>query len=63
MDSGIDVTFSGSTTVFCYIVNTTIWCANIGDSRAIICKNNSPSTNNNNENNNSNSGTIKNSAN
>jgi serine/threonine protein phosphatase PrpC len=36
LDSGIDVTFSGSTCVLCYINNDIIYCANLGDSRAII---------------------------
>ena len=36
LDSGIDVTFSGSTCVLCYVNNDTIYCANLGDSRAII---------------------------
>lgn len=31
-------TFSGSTTVLCLVHDRTIYCANVGDSRAIICR-------------------------
>ncbi|CAK78584.1 unnamed protein product (macronuclear) [Paramecium tetraurelia] len=34
--SGIDITYSGATTVCLLIIEHTGWCANIGDSRAII---------------------------
>ena len=34
--SGIDITFSGATTVTVLILENEIWCANIGDSRAVI---------------------------
>ncbi|KAM3129083.1 hypothetical protein pb186bvf_018795 [Paramecium bursaria] len=34
--SGIDITFSGATTVTLIIIEQNVWCANIGDSRAII---------------------------
>lgn len=35
--SEIDITFSGTTTVLLLIANETLYCANIGDSRAILC--------------------------
>ncbi|CAD8131830.1 unnamed protein product [Paramecium pentaurelia] len=34
--SGIDITYSGATTVCLLVIKHTGWCANIGDSRAII---------------------------
>ena len=34
--SGIDITFSGATTVSVLILENEIWCSNIGDSRGII---------------------------
>jgi len=34
------MTFSGSTCVLCYVNNNTIYCANLGDSRAIIIEEN-----------------------
>jgi serine/threonine protein phosphatase PrpC len=37
-DSAIDTTFSGSTAVLVYLNGLKINCANIGDSRAIICR-------------------------
>ena len=37
-DSGIDVMFSGSTCVSCLIVGNKIFCANTGDSRAVIAR-------------------------
>jgi len=37
-DSSIDCNFSGSTTVTVLLFNTRLWCANVGDSRAIIGK-------------------------
>ena len=37
-NSTIDVNFSGSTTVTVLLFNTRLWCANVGDSRAIIGK-------------------------
>ena len=36
LGSSIDVTFSGSTAVTCFLQDDTIYCANAGDSRAII---------------------------
>jgi serine/threonine protein phosphatase PrpC len=39
--SGIDITFSGATTVSVIVLENEIWCANIGDSRAVIIMNNS----------------------
>ncbi len=33
--SGIDITFSGATTVALLFIDNVIWCANIGDSRAV----------------------------
>ena len=36
--SGIDISFSGSTTVALLILNNKLWCANVGDSRAILVK-------------------------
>jgi hypothetical protein len=33
--SGIDVNFSGATTVSLLIIDNIIWCSNIGDSRAV----------------------------
>ena len=33
--SGIDITFSGATTVTVVIMENEVWCANIGDSRAV----------------------------
>jgi serine/threonine protein phosphatase PrpC len=33
----IDINFSGSTTVMVFIDRTHLYCANIGDSRAILC--------------------------
>ena len=35
MDSGIDITFSGCTCVLLLIIGSTLYCANLGDSRAI----------------------------
>lgn len=32
---GIDITFSGSTCVTVLVSGTNLWCANIGDSRAV----------------------------
>jgi serine/threonine protein phosphatase PrpC len=34
--SGIDITFSGATTVTVVIMENEVWCANIGDSRAVL---------------------------
>lgn len=34
--SGIDITFSGATTVTVMVMENEIWCANIGDSRAVF---------------------------
>ncbi|CAD8086814.1 unnamed protein product [Paramecium primaurelia] len=36
MDSGIDITYSGATTVVVLSFDNVLYCANIGDSRAII---------------------------
>lgn len=36
--SGIDITFSGSTNVSVLVIENMVWCANIGDSRAIIAQ-------------------------
>lgn len=36
MESGIDVTYSGATTVVVVAFENILYCANIGDSRAII---------------------------
>lgn len=33
----IDVYFSGTTCVMCYVSKNTLVCANSGDSRAIMC--------------------------
>ncbi|EAS01080.1 protein phosphatase 2C containing protein (macronuclear) [Tetrahymena thermophila SB210] len=38
LDSGIDITFSGSTCVGVYVTAERYWCANIGDSRAVIAR-------------------------
>ena len=38
LDSPIDCNFSGSTTVSCLLLGTRLWCANVGDSRAIMAK-------------------------
>jgi len=35
--SKIDVTFSGTTCVMCFLSQSTLICANSGDSRAILC--------------------------
>jgi serine/threonine protein phosphatase PrpC len=37
--SSIDCTFSGSTFVGCLVVGTHIYCANVGDSRAVMARN------------------------
>jgi serine/threonine protein phosphatase PrpC len=36
VDSKIDLTFSGSTVVGCYLSQEKLYCCNVGDSRAII---------------------------
>lgn len=36
LDSGIDTHFSGSTTCLIYMQNHTLYCANLGDSRAVM---------------------------
>ena len=36
-DSKIDVVFSGTTCVFCFLSNSHLVCANAGDSRAMLC--------------------------
>ena len=36
-DSKIDVMFSGTTSVYCFLSNNYLVCANAGDSRAILC--------------------------
>ena len=38
LDSPVDCNFSGSTTVGCLLLGTHMWCANVGDSRAIMAK-------------------------
>ncbi|KAL4452856.1 hypothetical protein ABPG74_002421 [Tetrahymena malaccensis] len=38
LESKIDCTFSGSTFVCVLMIDDKIWCANTGDSRAILCK-------------------------
>lgn len=35
---GIDVNFSGTTMTMIYIKDTTLWCANVGDSRTLIAR-------------------------
>lgn len=35
-DSKIDLSYSGSTVVGCYMIHDKLYCANVGDSRAII---------------------------
>jgi len=40
LESGIDMLLSGSTCVLCYVNNNAIYCANLGDSRAIIVEEN-----------------------
>jgi len=37
-ESAIDINFSGTTTVSCLILGTHLWCANVGDSRAVLAK-------------------------
>lgn len=37
-DSGIDIYFSGSTCVTVLIVGNKIFCANVGDSRAVLAR-------------------------
>lgn len=37
-DSGIDIYFSGSTCVSVLIVGNKIFCANVGDSRAVLAR-------------------------
>ena len=37
-ESTIDVNFSGTTTVSCLLMGTHLWCANVGDSRAVLAK-------------------------
>jgi len=36
LESGIDIMFSGSTTCLVYIENNNLYCANLGDSRAVL---------------------------
>lgn len=36
LNSGIDVTYSGATTVVVMAFENTLYCANIGDSRAVF---------------------------
>lgn len=36
IESGIDIMFSGTTTCLVYIDNHDLFCANLGDSRAVI---------------------------
>ena len=36
-DSKIDVMFSGTTSVYCFLSNNHLVCANAGDSRAMLC--------------------------
>lgn len=38
LKSGIDVTYSGTTTIVVIAFKNELYCANIGDSRAIIGK-------------------------
>ena len=38
MESSIDSTYSGSTTILILIIGNKMWSANLGDSRAIIAK-------------------------
>ena len=38
LESSIDCTFSGSTCVLVLVIGPTLYCANIGDSRAVITK-------------------------
>jgi serine/threonine protein phosphatase PrpC len=35
-ESGIDLSFSGSTVISCYFNQNKLYCANVGDSRAIL---------------------------
>lgn len=36
-ESKIDVMFSGTTSVYCFLSNNHLVCANAGDSRAMLC--------------------------
>lgn len=36
LESGIDIMFSGSTTCLVYVEKNNIYCANLGDSRAVL---------------------------
>ena len=35
-DAGIDIMFSGTTTVLTYLHNNHLFCSNLGDSRAVM---------------------------
>ncbi len=35
-ESHVDMNFSGSTVVVCYLVQNKLFCCNVGDSRAVI---------------------------
>lgn len=35
-DAGIDIMFSGTTTCLTYLHNNHLYCANLGDSRAVM---------------------------
>jgi serine/threonine protein phosphatase PrpC len=37
-EKGLDITFSGSTAITIYLHKNLVYCANVGDSRAIIAK-------------------------
>jgi serine/threonine protein phosphatase PrpC len=37
-NSGIDITFSGTTCCLVLVSGPHLWCANIGDSRSVIMK-------------------------
>ena len=36
-DAGIDIMFSGTTTCLTYLHGSHLYCANLGDSRAVLC--------------------------
>ena len=44
-DSRINLRFSGSTCVSVLIVGTKVFCANVGDSRAMLCRTGGPNSN------------------
>ena len=38
MNSSLDIAFSGSTLVVTFVLGNTLWCANVGDSRAVLAR-------------------------